>query len=1362
MSTTSISANMNNVPMLNGTNFKDWKENILIVLGCMDIDLALRMPKPNALTAQSTPEETVYFEKWDRSNRLSLMIMKRGIPEVFRGAITEDVTVAGEFLSEIQKRFAKNDKAETSTLLASLISIKYKGKGNVREYIMEMSHLASKLKALKLDLSDDLLVHLVLISLPAQFNQFKVSYNCQKEKWTLNELISFCVQEEERLKQERTESAHLASTSKHTGKRTHKGKEVAIPQGPEPKKQKVQDGCFFCGKPGHRKKDCAKYVAWRVKKGTFHVLVCSEINLASVPRNTWWVDSGATTHICVSMQGCLNYRKPTDAERYIFVGDGKSIEVQAIAHFRLLLKTGYYLDLLDTFVVPSFRRNLISVSVLDKLGYYCSFGNMKFSMSINSNVVGTGLLNVFDNLYLLETIASYNATLHVESRGTKRKLTKENSASLWHKRLGHISKSRVERLVSDGILDSLDFSDFDVCVECIKGKQTKIKKYGAHRTTDVLELIHTDICGPFPMASWNGQQYFITFIDDYSRYGYLFLIHEKSQSLDVFKKFKAEVELQLNKRIKSVRSDRGGEYYGRYDGSGEQRPGPFAKYLEECGIVPQYTMPGSPSMNGVSERRNRTLKDMVRSMISHSTLPESLWGEALKTATYILNRVPTKAAAKTPYELWVGRKPSLKHLHVWGCPAEARPYKPHERKLDSKTISSYFIGYAERSRGYKFYDPTNRSIFETGIATFFEDVEFGGRNPVRDIVFEEEAGVIPLPTTTFDQSQVPIPVIAREVISDPQPDNVVQDNIVQTPIQDEVIVPEEQTLQPQPQESVPLRRSTRERRFAFSDDYIVYLQEHEVENGMSKDDPINFRQAMESSNSHKWIEAMNEEYKSMQDNKVWELVSLPVGAKPVGCKWIFKTKRDSNGNVERYKARLVAKGFTQKEGIDFKETFSPVSSKDSFRTIMALVAYFDLELHQMDVKTAFLNGDIKETIYMVQPENFVSGDPKNMVCKLTKSIYGLKQASRQWYFKFHQVLTSYGFETNVVDECVYHKFSGSKHIFLVLYVDDILLATNDINLLHDTKRFLSKNFEMKDLGDASFVLGIEILRDRSRGILGLSQRSYIEKILIRFGMQNCKSGETPVAKGDKFSLSQCPKNSLEIQEMQKIPYASAVGSLMYAQVCTRPDIAFIVGMLGRYLSNPGMDHWKAVKRVMRYLQRTKEYMLTYRRSDKLEVIGYSDSDFAGCQDSRKSTSGYIYLLAGGAISWRSAKQTLIASSTMAAEFVACYEASNQGIWLRNFVTGLRILEGTARPLKLYCDNKSAVLYSNNNRSSTKSKHIDIKFLVVKERVQSGQISIEHIGTNSMIADPLTKGLPPKVFHEHTAQMGVVLFENILV
>lgn len=235
-----------------------------------------------------------------------------------------------------------------------------------------------------------------------------------------------------------------------------------------------------------------------------------------------------------------------------------------------------------------------------------------------------------------------------------------------------------------------------------------------------------------------------------------------------------------------------------------------------------------------------------------------------------------------------------------------------------------------------------------------------------------------------------------------------------------------------------------------------------------------------------------------------------------------------------------------------------------------------------------------------------------------------------------------------------------------------------------------------------------------------------------------------MAKGDKFSLNQCPKNDFEKREIQKIPYASLVGSLMYAQVCTRPDIAYITGILGRYLSDPRIDNWKAAKRVLQYLQRTKDYMLTYRSLANLEIIGYSDSDFAGCQDSIKSMSGYIYMLAGGAISWKSAKQSLIASSTMTAEFIVCYEAFNHGVWLRNFITGLRIVDDIERPLKLFYDNKSTDLYSNNNRSSSKSKHIDIKFLVVKERVQSGQLSIEHIGTNFMVADPVTKGLPPKI------------------
>ena len=482
---------------------------------------------------------------------------------------------------------------------------------------------------------------------------------------------------------------------------------------------------------------------------------------------------------------------------------------------------------------------------------------------------------------------------------------------------------------------------------------------------------------------------------------------------------------------------------------------------------------------------------------------------------------------------------------------------------------------------------------------------------------------------------------------------------------------------------------------------------------------------------------------------------MPEGCKTVGCKWLFVTKRDAKGKITRRKSRLVAKGFTQKDGIDYNETFSPVSKKDSLRIVMAMVAHYDLELHQMDVKTAFLNGDLEEEIYMDQPEGFVVEGKEHMVCKLKKSIYGLKQASRQWYFKFNNTITSFGFKENIVDRCIYLKVSGSKFVILVLYVDDILLAANDLGMLHETKQFLSKNFEMKDLGEASYVIGIEIFRDRSQGLLGLSQKAYINKVLEKFKMERCSASVVPIQKGDKFSLEQCPRNELERTEMERIPYASVVGSLMYMHTCTRPDISFAVGMLGRYQSNPGIIHWKAAKKVLRYLQGTKDHMLTYRKSDHLEAVGYADSDYAGCADTRKSTFGYLFLLAGGAISWKSAKQSVIAASTMEAEFVACFEATVHALWLRNFVSGLGIVDSIAKPLKIYCDNSAAVFFSRNDKYSKGAKHMEIKYLSVKEEVQKQRVSIEHISTNLMVADPLTKGLEPKTFKEHVERMGII-------
>ncbi|KAK9113689.1 hypothetical protein Syun_020486 [Stephania yunnanensis] len=375
--------------------------------------------------------------------------------------------------------------------------------------------------------------------------------------------------------------------------------------------------------------------------------------------------------------------------------------------------------------------------------------------------------------------------------------------------------------------------------------------------------------------------------------------------------------------------------------------------------------------------------DMVRSMRSNATLPIFLWSEALKTAVYILNMVPTKAVSKTPFELMKGWKPSLRHIRVWGCSCEVRIYNPHEKKLDPRTISGYFIGYAERSKGYRFYCPShNTRIVESRNAKFLENDMISGRNHFQDNV-PKRVHYDDIPSKSSSDHMYVIPSFAHvplrieeqrvqtpQVVDNPPRDQVVHEELemVEQPIIHEVPQVNEQVDQHDLQENVDttLRRSTRVKRSAIPSDFIVYLQELDYNVGVESD-PETFSQAMNCAESELWYDAMNDEMNSMSSNDVWDLVELPKGAKAIGCKWIFKTKKDSLGNIERYKARLVAKGFTQKEGIDYKETFSPVSKKDSLRIILALVAHFDFELQQMDVKTAFLNGQLEEEVYMKQP-----------------------------------------------------------------------------------------------------------------------------------------------------------------------------------------------------------------------------------------------------------------------------------------------------------------------------------------------------------------------------------------------------------
>ena len=437
---------------------------------------------------------------------------------------------------------------------------------------------------------------------------------------------------------------------------------------------------------------------------------------------------------------------------------------------------------------------------------------------------------------------------------------------------------------------------------------------------------------------------------------------------------------------------------------------------------------------------------------------------------------------------------------------------------------------------------------------------------------------------------------------------------------------------------------------------------------LDNDEPTTYKEAMMGPDSVKWLNAMKSEIESMYENQVWNLVDPPEGSKPIECKWIFKKKTDADGNVTVYKARLVAKGFRQIQGIDYEETFSPVAMLKSVRILLAIAAYYDYEIWQMDVKTAFLNGMLSEDVYMIQPEGFVNPQYAGKVCKLQRSIYGLKQASRSWNLRFDEVVKGFGFIKNGGESCVYKKVSGSAIAFLILYVDDILLIGNDKTFLIEIKESLKSSFSMKDLGEAAYILGIKIYRDRSRRLIGLSQSTYLDKVLKRFNMEGSKKGTLPTAHGITLSKKHCPQTDAELDSMSEVPYASAIGSIMYAMICTRPDVSFALSVTSRYQSDPGMEHWKAVKRILKYLRSTKDMFLVYGGDKELVVKGYTDASFITDPDDYKSQSGFVFILNGGAVSWKSSKQDTVANSTTEAEYLAAGEAAKEGVWMKDFIT----------------------------------------------------------------------------------------------
>ena len=503
-----------------------------------------------------------------------------------------------------------------------------------------------------------------------------------------------------------------------------------------------------------------------------------------------------------------------------------------------------------------------------------------------------------------------------------------------------------------------------------------------------------------------------------------------------------------------------------------------------------------------------------------------------------------------------------------------------------------------------------------------------------------------------------------------------------------------------------------------------------------------------------WEKAINEELETLRQAGTWELTEPPADANIVGSKWVFRAKKDAAGNVIRYKARLVAQGFSQVPGVDYFDTFAPVAKLAAIRSVLAMAAAEDLELHQIDIKGAYLNGELtdREMIFMQQPPGYhAPGSPK-LVCRLRKTLYGLKQSGRHWYQKLVEImLTHLGFSRCDVDQAVFFRREGRAIIVVLVHVDDCTIAATSITLIADFKARISEHVEITDLGELHWLLGIEIKRDRERHTIHLSQRSYIDSILRRYGLQDLKPVSIPMDVNIRLTTAQSPSTTAEIAQMRDVPYHEAVGSLMYAALGTCPDIAFAVQTVSRFSMKPGPVHWEAVKRIFRYLKGTMELWLSYGMS-RMDLTGYTDADGSMAED-RHAISGYAFLIHGGAVSWSAKRQEIIALSTTEAEYVAITHAAKEALWLRVLLS--QLFELDLNTTTLFSDNKSAIELTKDHQYHARTKHIDIRFHFIRYIVENGSIRLVYCPTDDMTADMLTKALPSVKAKYFMSQLGLL-------
>ena len=1319
---------------LNGTNYRSWAFNIRLYLESMDL---FEFADGSAESPGEDASDEVRRKFNSRAKKAWTYICLAVEPE--QQIHVRETTTAKEAWDALQGQFARKSLLQKVRLRQQYYSCKFRVGDNMLDHISNLKSLHDQLKEMGVNIDDKELAMTLLASLPEKYKPLITALDAVGEADLSYEKVkNMILNDEDRANDTKAHNEDAFTAQREKSKlQNRRGNN-------ENRNKSFQGKCYHCQQKGHFAKNCPKKTKNEFSKtsqtgsGTARcaeeecsthddeeALTSSTVNV--IGKSEWIIDSGATQHMTFernNLEDYIEFKQPS----VVNLGDNRSIfaygkgtyHIKAVVNGKL-----QKIALRDVLYLPELDKNLLSVRAMVKLGAVVSFENDLCKITRNSKLLAVGVIR--GKLYVLKIMEDQ---VNIASEEL------ESDLFLWHCRLGHLGMDNVIKLANGNMVKGIGHVSSDskpFCEGCVMGKQHRCPypKGISYRAKEPFELIHSDVCGPMSESSIGGSRYYVTFIDDFTRYTCVYFLKNKSEVLDKFKDFHSYATNVSGKGIKVIRTDNGGEYCSTE----------FESFLKENGIVHQLTVPYNPAQNGVAERMNRTVMESARAMMSHSNLPNQFWAEAVNTSVYIRNRCPTNALdSVTPYECLFKQKPDVGNLHVFGCVGYVHIPDGQRTKLGVKSTKSIFVGYPEGTKGYKLYDPSSRKFIRSRDVVFQERkfYDFGNKQSV-SCYDHEDVKDVPV--------AINVPVVGND---DENPERAPDDenaNAGNMNRNNQVGATYEDNFM----EGVRQVGEKRVRRPPAR-----YVEECHITNNLTADnidEPSNVHEAITGEYSSEWKNAMESEYNSLLENNTWDLVPPPENKNVIGSKWVYKVKRNADGSIERFKARLVAQGYSQSQGIDYEEVFAPVARYNSIRSLLAVANVCDWEIHQMDVKTAFLQGELEEEIYLKQPDGFIDKDQPDHVCKLKKSIYGLKQAARCWNNSIDSYLLANGYEKSTADPCIYIKSvvsaSGKiNFVIIAIYVDDMIFLSNNVEMLKKKKAAIAKRFKVEDLGEIHHVLGMTVTRNRRLRTLSISQKTYLQGVLKRFEMENCKAVSTPLEFGKKYEALSKEEKSVDVKK-----YQMAIGCLNYATLISRPDLAVAVGVLSKFMANPGLEHWKGVKRIFRYIQGTLNYGLLYTSDGSDPVLrGYSDADWGGDLTTRRSTTGYVFQIEKNTVSWCSKRQGCVSKSTTEAEYVALSTACQEGIWLRRLLDEISIKQHD--PTVIYEDNQGAIQLSKNPKFHSRTKHIDVSYHYIREQVNQNTVSVKYCASENMLADIMTKGLSKVQFQKFRDMLGV--------